>query len=74
VNGVLGALTTLTEALTQANIAAPVVFGLISGIAATFRAITKDGPTATEVADMLEAKLSANAAYGKAEIERLKSL
>lgn len=70
----LKALVTLTQILTAANVAVPVVFGLISGLATTFRGITGAGPSPTEIADMIEQQLAANDAFGQAEVARLKAL
>lgn len=73
-NPTLDALTQLTLILMQANVAVPVVFALIAGIGATFRAITGTGPSAIELADMIQQQLAANDQAGRAEIARLKAL
>jgi len=73
-NPTLEALALLTQVLTHANVAIPVVVGLITGIAATVRGMTGEGPSVAEIADMLEQQVAANATYGAAEVVRLKQL
>jgi hypothetical protein len=74
VNATLDALAKLTEVLLASNAAIPVIFGVIGGIAATIRGITGEGPTPTELADLIDAQVAANDEFGKAEVARLRAL
>lgn len=67
-------IKTATGILTQANVAVPVIFGVIGTVVGAIKAITGSGPGLAEVADLIEAQLGSNDTHIKAEIERLKSL
>ena len=61
--------------LLQANVAVPIVFGTINGIAAIIKGVTGSGPTLSEIADILEDKVEdKNDPAIKAEIARMKAL
>lgn len=67
------ALTLIIQSMTQANIAVPIIFSAIAGISAIVKGFTGTGPTLTELADMIQAQIDQNDAFGKAEIDRLKA-
>lgn len=67
-------IKTATSILTQANVAAPVIFGVIATVIGAIKAIAGSGPSLAETADLITAQLGSNDAHIKAEIARLKSL
>lgn len=71
-DNLIQALTLITQGMLTANIAIPLVFGAISSIAAIVKGATGNGPSVTELADLIEQQVNANDAAGKAEIARLK--
>lgn len=70
----LEVLEGLTEILVQSNVAAPIIFGLVTVVANAIKGVTGSGPSLTEIADMLEAKIGQNDVNIRAEIERMKQI
>lgn len=70
----LQALGLIAEILGKANVAVPIVFGVVSAIGAMLKGITGTGPSPTELADLIKAQIDANDVNGHAEIDRLKAL
>lgn len=71
---VTSALAILTQSFMQANIAIPIIFQAVTGIAAIIKSVKGEGPSADELANLIQAQLEQNDAAGHAEVERLKSL
>jgi hypothetical protein len=67
-------LTDLTETLINANTAIPLVVSTVVAIAAIIKGVTGSGPSGTELADMLEAKLRANASALDEDIARMREM
>lgn len=70
----LKALEAITGIMLKANVAIPIVFGAVHAIASIIKGVIGNGPTLSELADMIAAQVDANDAKGRAEIERLKAL
>ena len=73
-NTTLKTLTDITAILQVANVAAPIISGTIIAIASIIRGVTGTGPTLSEIADMLEARLQRNDVLIRAEIARMDAL
>jgi hypothetical protein len=67
-------LADITALLSGANVAVPLIFGVVSSISMIIKGVTGSGPTLVELADKMEAQLGANDANIKAEIARLKGI
>ena len=67
-------LRMITALMAEGGIAIPIIFGAIAGIGAIFRGAFGDGPSPTELADLIEEQVANNAAYGAAEVARLRAL
>ena len=70
------ALDGIISVMTTANIGIPLIFGAASSLIGIWHAAHPDDPvlTAGELATRIEAQCQANAAYGAAEIARLRAL
>lgn len=69
-----GPLDALIGVLVGANTAVPLIFGIVSSIAAIWQASTGESVSLSEMADKIEAQCRSNQAYGEAEIARLRAL
>lgn len=70
----LAALDAVTEILLEASVAAPIIGGTVMAIASIIKGVTGSGPSLSEIADALEAKLGRNDDSLRAEIARLRAL
>lgn len=70
----LEALGLITKDMAAANIAVPIIFDAVVGIAAIIKAAKGTGPTLLELADLIQTQIDANDAFGQAEIDRLKAV
>lgn len=62
-----------TALLLQANVATPIISGVIMSIAGIIKAVTGSGPSPREIAAMLRTQIGRNDEVLNAEIERLEA-
>lgn len=67
-------ITDLTALLSGANIAVPLIFGVVASVSTIIKGVTGTGPTLAELANAMDAQLGANDANIRAEIERLRGV